>query len=722
MQGTKQIHRLAFLVIYSLGFLLVSYLAFETPLPPNDEKGLWFYAGLASLLMGYILTSPFFTPPGDAFTNAVASLLSLLTVKSFPPGETYFAAMALWWFLIGYSILVLTSSFVAIISKDSETPKGKVIASAGMLISSRLGSPKLMFSLVYLFALLSFHSNSLREFLPISMGWILCVGMKPVEGFWLFTQRFIEIISEKRPEVTKVGIVVGHQFPNVILVKQESEKTSYGDPLLVPSDDGESGLAIAMDHIGFSDGIWLRALQFKNKVSDNTLPKGFTESVFEVTSEKATQLAEGNKAWQDRESLIGIVAPESNNTHIHIDIARLNIDIEEGRIVEVVVKDRSVLYQVIQGVTKEEILFQKNTRGYVRAVARKIGSWDEQRREFLSAKWVAAPHSPVYLKTKIARQQSKNSVGVFPGTSYEVDLKNIDQLVTHNTAILGLLGTGKSFLTFELIERLVEKDVKVFCFDITNQYQNYLGDLCNPKRIRARTNVLRSIGPEGKDAVSQNVEEGGSIINFREAVRKIVRNALDASRPERVFIFNPLDFEVWRQDSKPYKDRASMASLSTVEVTQIFVEEILKQCQELGMLDTARCCIVFEEAHSLIPEWNSAVEPNDSKAANGIAKAILQGRKYGLGCFVVTQRTANVTKSILNQCNTVFALRSFDSTGMDFLKNYIGSDYTSLISTLEERHAIFFGRTSSSKDPILIQLNNRDDFLASFRINVDCQE
>ncbi len=50
------------------------------------------------------------------------------------------------------------------------------------------------------------------------------------------------------------------------------------------------------------------------------------------------------------------------------------------------------------------------------------------------------------------------------------------------------------------------------------------------------------------------------------------------------------------------------------------------------------------------------------------AKVILQGRKYGLGSFVVTQRTANISKSILNQCNTIFALRVFDDTGKQFLE------------------------------------------------------
>jgi len=158
-----------------------------------------------------------------------------------------------------------------------------------------------------------------------------------------------------------------------------------------------------------------------------------------------------------------------------------------------------------------------------------------------------------------------------------------------------------------------------------------------------------------------------------------------------------------------------MATLTPTEITRLLTEAVLEVLQEQGMSEKARCCIVFEEAHSLIPEWMAVVSEGDKTATNGTAKAILQGRKYGLGCVVITQRTANVTKTILNQCNTVFALRVFDATGMEFLKNYIGEDYAGILSTLEDRHAVVFGRASSCRDPVLIHLNERGDFLSVFR-------
>lgn len=75
--------------------------------------------------------------------------------------------------------------------------------------------------------------------------------------------------------------------------------------------------------------------------------------------------------------------------------------------------------------------------------------------------------------------------------------------------------------------------------------------------------------------------------------------------------------------------------------------------------------------------------------------------------MVVTQRTANVSKSLLNQCNTMFAMRIFDDTGKNFLQNYIGSDYTDTLPNLEERHAIVIGKAMRLKQPVIISLNDR---------------
>ncbi|MBS0149855.1 MAG: ATP-binding protein [Nitrospira sp.] len=291
----------------------------------------------------------------------------------------------------------------------------------------------------------------------------------------------------------------------------------------------------------------------------------------------------------------------------------------------------------------------------------------------------------------------------------------LECLVTHNTAILGILGVGKSTLALELVERMMANKIKVICLDLTNQYASELSPYYDMEVEKESLGRLQAVGQAGKAKVEKNVEEGGSRQTFAKAIAEELIGFLKPETTARIKIYNPAQFEVWRQDSKPFNNTASMASLTPAEITNIISDATLQAVSGLGMTDRARVCLVYEEAHSLVPEWNSSVGEGDRTAANGTARAILQGRKYGLGCLLITQRTANVTKTILNQCNTVFAMRTFDDTGKDFLANYLGREYANVLSTLQERQAVFFGRSSSCENPVLIQLNDRGDFTRVFR-------
>jgi hypothetical protein len=387
--------------------------------------------------------------------------------------------------------------------------------------------------------------------------------------------------------------------------------------------------------------------------------------------------------------------------------------------------DHCVRLIVQRGVARAELLadfLNHSTFGFVRAQAQKIGIWDQGASRFVPSAWLPRPNAPVSLKAAGQFQVRPDAVGHFPGTDYPVTLRTdngqaigLHALVTHNTAILGILGIGKSYLALELVERMASAGIKVLCLDLTNQYAAELAPHHNAADNDVRVLALKQAGANGKANVQKNVEEGGSVGAFSEAVRHHVEEFMSVNYTSPILILNPAQFEVWRQDSKPYQNQASMVSLTPAEITQIISEAALQVVASAGMTDQARLCIVYEEAHSLVPEWNSAVAEGDRAAANGTARAILQGRKYGLGCILITQRTANVTKTILNQCNSVFAMRTFDDTGKDFLANYLGRDYAQVLPNLSERHAVFFGRASQCENPVLMRANDRDAFLAAFR-------
>jgi DNA helicase HerA-like ATPase len=319
------------------------------------------------------------------------------------------------------------------------------------------------------------------------------------------------------------------------------------------------------------------------------------------------------------------------------------------------------------------------------------------------------------------KQIAKDSIGRLPKTKLKIPIKDFNAIVTHNTAILGILGIGKSCLTYELIKKLSNENIKIVCIDITNEYIKELPEYIDAGIIKSDdenafnqiNNKYEYIHREGNTA---NYEKSGNKDDYIKEIHldlckflfneNAVPNTKEIDPSLKVRIYNPDYHKV----SKGEKIGIGVITndLTLAEKTRIIVSEIFKILMKLGVSTDkkARILVVFEEAHSLIPEWNSVSSEGDKTATNGTAKIILQGRKYGLGCFVITQRTANVSKSILNQCNTIFAMRVFDDTGKGFLENYFGTDYTNTLPTLEERNAIVIGKGLKLKQPVILELNN----------------
>jgi len=300
-----------------------------------------------------------------------------------------------------------------------------------------------------------------------------------------------------------------------------------------------------------------------------------------------------------------------------------------------------------------------------------------------------------------------------PETDLEIPIKDMNAIVTHNTAILGILGIGKSCLAFELIKKISDSNIKVVCIDITNQYYSengllsYLGkeelEFDLPETLRAS---LKS-GKESKNkAIEGNPQASGNAADYISVLDQDLKQFLESNK--KIKIYNPDLHPVSK--GVAFKN-TSLEDLTIAEKTRLICERLFVYAMKQGASDVAKYLLVFEEAHSLVPEWNSVANEGDKNATNGTAKVILQGRKYGLGNIVITQRTANVSKSILNQCNTIFALRVFDDTGKGFLENYIGEDYANTLPTLEERHAIAIGKGLKLKQPVIIQLNDKKYFL-----------
>jgi hypothetical protein len=113
--GPRQ--RVVALIVYCMVLLAIQYWVVEPHLPPSTIKGLWFYAGIASLLLGSRLLNPYFTPPGDAAVNAFVSSVSILAAwevaheKSIALGPLYWAG--------GYCVVVFVATILSLLLRPS---------------------------------------------------------------------------------------------------------------------------------------------------------------------------------------------------------------------------------------------------------------------------------------------------------------------------------------------------------------------------------------------------------------------------------------------------------------------------------------------------------------------------------------------------------------------------------------------------------------------------
>jgi len=67
--------------------------------------------------------------------------------------------------------------------------------------------------------------------------------------------------------------------------------------------------------------------------------------------------------------------------------------------------------------------------------------------------------------------------------------------------------------------------------------------------------------------------------------------------------------------------------------------------------------LVCDEAHLYLPRLSGEINPLQRRALDNFHRIAKEGRKYGLGMLVVSQRPSDISTTILSQCNNFISLR-----------------------------------------------------------------
>ncbi|MCK5383472.1 MAG: DUF853 family protein [Gammaproteobacteria bacterium] len=101
--------------------------------------------------------------------------------------------------------------------------------------------------------------------------------------------------------------------------------------------------------------------------------------------------------------------------------------------------------------------------------------------------------------------------------------------------------------------------------------------------------------------------------------------------------------------------------------------------------------LVCEEAHAYIPREGNLQYEGTRRSMQRIAK---EGRKYGVGLAVVTQRPHELSETVLAQCSTFICLRLTNPDDQDYVRDLVPEaerDFIDILSSLSQGEAMIMG-------------------------------
>jgi DNA helicase HerA-like ATPase len=297
-----------------------------------------------------------------------------------------------------------------------------------------------------------------------------------------------------------------------------------------------------------------------------------------------------------------------------------------------------------------------------------------------------------------AGKRGRAYIGLIYGHNIPFSI-DINSMVQKHISVVAKTGGGKSYLTGVIVEELIKNDVTVVIIDPHGEYvsmKRKSSDTEDMKRFSVRPSYYGDriviYSPSGGDerltfTLSQiNVKELVSIMNFSDPRSYVLplRKAIDAVRlTTRDYDFDDIIKELRQQDDSSIsqtleKELNYLKSLNVLGKKGLKIDELVVKgkvsiiemkglppdIQELivqrllyALFESRKkerippLLTVVEEAHNFAPQQGKAFS---SKIMRTVAS---EGRKFGFGLLVVSQRPAKIDKNVLSQCGTQLILK-----------------------------------------------------------------
>ncbi|MGR5452268.1 ATP-binding protein [Vibrio sp. PNB22_3_1] len=113
--------------------------------------------------------------------------------------------------------------------------------------------------------------------------------------------------------------------------------------------------------------------------------------------------------------------------------------------------------------------------------------------------------------------------------------------------------------------------------------------------------------------------------------------------------------------------------------------------------------LVCEEAHRYVPDHGEA---QYAAAQGAIRRIAREGRKYGIGLMLVSQRPADVDSTVISQCGTWVVLRLTNSADQQHVARFLPDGLSGMVGALpilSQQEAIFVGEGSALPSRIRVR-------------------
>lgn len=305
-----------------------------------------------------------------------------------------------------------------------------------------------------------------------------------------------------------------------------------------------------------------------------------------------------------------------------------------------------------------------------------------------------------FITETIQIEQSKRGgyIGQLSGRSIDVNV-DLNKILTKHMSVLAKSGSGKSYTVGVLLEEIIEKGIPVLVIDPHGEY----GSLRRPNPATSEVEKLRGLGlkPRG-----YNVTEWGDPDVVKNARKLSVPHDFSSKETVNILPKKPTGAQlaVLYNALKKMNERDVASLIHTVDLddsnSKYQLIGMLEHLESLDIftnqsydygkfLEPGKCNIlnfkgfepyvqelvtykvvkelfekrkrkevppfflVIEEAHNFCPERSFG----EKKCSDILRTVASEGRKFGLGLSVISQRPARVDKNVLSQCSTQIIMK-----------------------------------------------------------------